>query len=223
MGWHQLMSKYEENVRHAFKFKDKFIRGADKRIRQITEKFYKKLKNKKKVKNIIYVGVHIRLRDSIGDIMKNYDLPMITTSSYLQAMGSLVDKLENKNTKLIFLIITDDPLPVQMEMMPRFKRAFNAYQVGTGHVNNRISVGLDMAMMSRSNYTILSYGTFSYWCGFLSGGPKLLPVHYTSQRIKWNGTIPKLFQNSFYLTDIGLKTNVEMAKSKVISPKVTKN
>lgn len=145
-----------------------------------------------------------RLRDAYRDMIKYYGLPELTTSTYLTAMGSLVDKIQTKSTKLIFLIVTDDPIRVHKTMMPRMKKAFNAYLAGSGHINNRISVGLDMAIMSRCNYTVLSYGTFSFWTGFLSGGPRLLPVHYTNSFIKWDGLRPLSYQNPFYLTDIGV-------------------
>ena len=104
--------------------------------------------------------------------------------SYLTAMDTMVDKLETKKRKLIFLIVTDDPVLVHEKMMPRFKKSYNSYLTGSGHINNRISVGLDLAIMSRCNYTILSYGTFSFWSGFLSEGPKLLPVHYMGTQNK---------------------------------------
>ena len=76
----------------------------------------------------------------------------------------------------------------------------------SGHINNRVSVGLDMAIMSRCNYTILSYGTYSLWSGFLSGGPKILPFHMNQQKILWEGNQPKpiKFQRPFMLTDAGI-------------------
>ena len=95
----------------------------------------------------------------------------------------------NSCIKLLFLfpLVTDDPIVVYKKMMSRFKKSFNAYLTGSGHINNRVSVGLDLAIMSRCNYTILSYGTFSFWSGFLSGGPKLLPAHYMATKMKWDG------------------------------------
>ena len=88
-------------------------------------------------------------------------------------------------------------------MMPRFKRSFNAYLAGSGMVNRRDSVGTDMAIMSRCNFTVSSYGTFSFWSGFLSGGAKFLPTHYLG-KTEWNGTQPLKFQHPFYLTDMGV-------------------
>ena len=59
MEWHKLMENYENEVRQAFKLKEKFTQEADKRITRFTEKFYDKKKFKSK-KELIYVGVHIR-------------------------------------------------------------------------------------------------------------------------------------------------------------------
>ncbi len=90
--------------------------------------------------------------------------------------------------------------------MPRFKRSFNAYLIGSGHVNNRKSVGLDLAIMARCNYTILSYGTFSFFSGFLSGGPRIIPAHILNSVSgpKWKNGKPVKYQEPFFLTDVGL-------------------
>lgn len=136
--------------------------------------------------------------------MLAYGLPELTPSLYLRAMSSLVDKLETKKRKLIFLVVTDDPMTVHYDIMPRMRKGFNAFLTGSGHVNNRISVGLDMAILSRCNYTIQSYGTYSFWAGFLSGGPKILPVHMLSANLKWDGDKPASFQDRFYLSDAGI-------------------
>ena len=43
-------------------------------------------------------------------------------------------------------------------------------------------IGHDLAVMSLSNHTILSRGTFSYWSGFLAGGSTVLPCHFRPYR-----------------------------------------
>ena len=35
---------------------------------------------------------------------------------------------------------------------------------------DRDAVGIDLAIMSLCNHTILSHGTYSFWAGFFSGG-----------------------------------------------------
>ena len=37
------------------------------------------------------------------------------------------------------------------------------------------SAGTDLALMARCNHTVLSYGTFSFWSGFLAGGKRVMP------------------------------------------------
>ena len=201
-GWHILMQDYEQDVRRAFTFRDHFVHGADKRIARFTKKLKDKHKALQKAKEITYVGIHIRLRDATRDIVVPFGLPDLTISKYISAMSMVVDKIETKRRKVIFLVVTDDPLQVQEKLMPRVRKKFYVKQAGTGHVNNRISIGLDLAMMSRCNYTILSYGTFSFWSGFLGGGPKILPVHYHFGHTSWKNGSPEHHQDPFVLTDI---------------------
>ena len=140
------------------------------------------------------------------DMVDYYGMPDLTPTMFLQSMNSIVEKLETKKKKVIFIVISDNPLYVQKVYVSRMKNAFSVYQMGSGHVNNRVSVGLDMAIMSRCNYTVLSYGTYSLWSGFLSGGPKILPFHMNQQKILWDGNQPKplKFQRPFMLTDAGI-------------------
>ena len=149
--------------------------------------------------------IYFRGRDMKRDMVDAYGFIDITPSMFLTSMNAIVEKYETKKQKVIFIVVTDNPLFIQKFYMPRLKKAFNVYQIGSGHVNNRISVGLDMAILSRCNVTMLSYGTYSFWGGFLSGGPKILPFHMSSPYIKWNGTQPLRHQDSFTLPDAGIE------------------
>ena len=46
------------------------------------------------------------------------------------------------------------------------------------------SIGHDLAVMSLCNHTILTYGTFSHWAGFLAGGSRVLPMHFPEYRFE---------------------------------------
>ena len=203
-NWHNLMDDQIEDVKRAFTFRDHFVQGADKRITRFTNKLKEKHKSLKKAKEIVYVGMHVRHRDLVRDIVIPFGLPQITTNMVVSAMSMVVDKVQTKQRKVVFLVMTDDPYRVQNDLMPRVRKKFYIKQAGTGHVNNRLSVGLDLAMMSRCNYTILSYGTFSFWAGFLSGGPKILPVHYYHGHTVWENGKPLYQQEPFLLTDIAM-------------------
>ena len=61
-------------------------------------------------------------------------------------------------------------------------------------------LGIDMATLAICNHTILSYGTFSFWAGFLSGGKRIIPSMIINQMrdpLKSN-------LDAFTMTDEGL-------------------
>ena len=78
-------------------------------------------------------------------------MPQITTSMILQAMDSIVNKFETKKTKIIFIIVSDNPIHIiQNAYLLRMKKNFNVYPIlQNGLVNNKISVGVDMAILSK--------------------------------------------------------------------------
>ena len=41
------------------------------------------------------------------------------------------------------------------------------------------SVGIDLALLSLGNHTILTYGTFGMWGALLAGGEAILPSSHT--------------------------------------------
>lgn len=48
------------------------------------------------------------------------------------------------------------------------------------------SIGHDLAVASLCNHTIISYGTFSLWVGFLAGGIIMSPFHFPEYRYYCN-------------------------------------
>ena len=78
-------------------------------------------------------------------------MPQITTSMILQAMDSIVNKFETKKTKIIFILVSDNPIHIiQNAYLLRMKKNFNVYPIlQNGLVNNEFSVGVDMAILSK--------------------------------------------------------------------------
>ena len=61
-------------------------------------------------------------------------------------------------------------------------------------------LGIDLAMLSKCNHTILSYGTFSFWAGFLCKGKRIIPsmiINQTENPLKHS-------LHPFTMTDEGL-------------------
>ena len=69
---------------------------------------------------------------------------------------------------------------------------------------------MDMAMMSMCNHTILSYGTFSFWSGFLAGGKRIIPSMILNQ---WEKPLMSEL-DPFTMTDEGLNYEPDFEKKK---------
>ena len=67
-----------------------------------------------------------------------------------------------------------------------------------------------MAMLSICNHTILSYGTFSFWSGFLAGGKRIIPAMILNQ---WKKPLMSEL-NPFTMTDEGLNYEPDFEKEK---------
>ena len=48
-----------------------------------------------------------------------------------------------------------------------------------------VSAALDLSLLSQCNHTVISYGTYSFWAGFLAGrgrGTRVLPAFFPKYR-----------------------------------------
>lgn len=105
-------------------------------------------------------------------MIKLYNLPPLKPSYYLSAMDLYQEMKSISNP--VFVILTDDVKWVKSQLLPRLKNS-DVYLLSDGDYSARNSVALDLATLSICNHTILSYGTFSFWGGFLSGGLRIIP------------------------------------------------
>lgn len=131
-----------------------------------------------------------------------YSLPRLNPSYYLEAMSAFQVRLKAKKGKVIFVIVSDDWQWVKSNLIPRVKR-FNAYLGGTGVTNYTDDLATDLGILARCNHTVLSYGTFSFWGGFLSGGKRILPYMIFNEKIK---DLDKDLNSPFMLPDQGIIT-----------------
>ena len=69
-------------------------------------------------------------------------------------------------------------------------------------------LGMDMALLANCNHTILSYGTFSFWSGFLSGGKRIIPSMMLN---RWKTPLDKKL-GSFVFPDEGLVYESDIEK-----------
>eukprot|EP00096_Caligus_rogercresseyi_P011721 TRINITY_DN4705_c0_g1_i1.p1 TRINITY_DN4705_c0_g1~~TRINITY_DN4705_c0_g1_i1.p1 ORF type:complete len:392 (+),score=79.24 TRINITY_DN4705_c0_g1_i1:77-1252(+) len=200
------LKKVEPELRRTFVFKEDIQNYVSLLIQQATDNYkenYLRRKKKKHKKppnlqrlNITLVGVHVRKRDADVSMVNRYNLPKLSPSYYLEAMHLYQKKFKN----VIFMVVSDEMKWVEDNLLPRRGSAF-IYPAGHGHVNCRTSVALDLALLAACHHTILSYGTFSFWGGWLSGGHRILPNHVfdvTPMDDPFDNTL-----NSFRLPDVG--------------------
>ncbi len=116
------------------------------------------------------------------------------------ALQLVPSRLREVYPDVIFVLISDDPKWATDNLAPRNKlgdlyivnrasmtkierygqiRANNAHLLT---INLFSSVGHDLALMSLCNHTVISYGTFSFWSGFLAGGTVIKPEHFEEYR-----------------------------------------
>ena len=62
-----------------------------------------------------------------------------------------------------------------LEYQPGFIFIIIKQNVHFPHIFHNSSLGRDLAILARCNHTILSYGTYSFWAGYLSGGLRIIP------------------------------------------------
>ena len=98
----------------------------------------------------------------------------------------------------------------QIISISKYRNYQNDQKVSLRYIRTLCLLGMDMAMMSMCNHTILSYGTFSFWSGFLAGGKRIIPAMILNQ---WKKPLMSEL-DQFTMTDEGLKYEPDFEKKK---------
>jgi galactoside 2-L-fucosyltransferase 1/2 len=107
------------------------------------------------VKNITYVGVHVRRKDYENHLNVLYHASMAKPDFFLRQMNLL----RNKYKPILFVVMSDDTEWCESEL----------------HGNDVVvmknnSAEQDLAIMAACNHSIIDYGTYGMWGAILSGG-----------------------------------------------------
>ena len=100
-------------------------------------------------------------------------------------------KFKSKNYNLAFIFVSDDP-KWGKEKIANKRGSKNLFFVGNP---SDTYGGFDLGLLARCNHTIQSYGTYSYFAGFLAGGLKIIPQHFAKYRIQKNANSSFLLKN----------------------------
>jgi len=132
-------------VRQIFQFKENIV-DESQRLLQIASKG---------VKNITYVGVHVRRTDYENHLNVMYNASMVKADFFLRQMNLL----RNKYKPIMFVVVSDDPVWCEREL--------HGDDVVVMKTN---SPEQDLAIMAACNHSIIDYGTYGMWGAILSGG-----------------------------------------------------
>jgi len=109
----------------------------------------------KGVKNITYVGVHVRRTDYNNHLNVLYNASMVKPDFFLRQMNLL----RNKYKPIMFVVVSDDPEWCEREL----------HGVDVVIIRNN-SPAQDLAIMAACNHSIIDYGSYGMWGAILSEG-----------------------------------------------------
>lgn len=132
-------------VRQIFQFKEYLIEEGQRQLHHAS----------KGVKNITYVGVHVRRTDYNRHLNVLYHAIMVKPDFFLRQM----DLLRNKYKPIMFVVVSDDHEWCEREL----------HGDDVVVIRNN-SPEQDLAIMAACNHSIIDYGTFGMWGAILSGG-----------------------------------------------------
>jgi galactoside 2-L-fucosyltransferase 1/2 len=107
------------------------------------------------MKNITYVGVHVRRTDYIGYLKRKFNASPVKPDYFLRHMNVF----RNKYQRVMFVVVSDDPKWCEREL-----RGDDVVVMQTD------SPVQDLAVMSACNHSVIDYGTYGVWGALLSGG-----------------------------------------------------
>ncbi|CAC5417207.1 FAR [Mytilus coruscus] len=137
--------EYEKPLRNHLTFRDHIVKKANSIIKQILTKYSRSRTN------VTLVGVHIRR----GDMVNNKHGFTVATPEYiLKAVNYFLNKYNN-----VIFIVASNGLDWAKQNMPGNIRVEYIHEKRT----------IDMATLSSCDHTIMTVGTFGWWCAWLTG------------------------------------------------------
>lgn len=140
-----------DGIRKEFKFHEHFIRYAQTILHRA---------NQKQLQNPTFVGVHVRRGDYKKHWLEVFEGVPVNMEYFRQAFQYFQEKYKN----VVFVAISDD----RLWCVKILSRHFDVYVP-----EEAPSPAHDLAILSNCNHTVMTYGTFGFWGGYLAGGEVL--------------------------------------------------
>ena len=160
-------------VRDHLVFKDRILWLATNILRNITQRTDRET---------VVVGVHARRGDKLrvwreSNMMKD-NLGRYEGKFFRHSMEGLREKYNSDSREVVF-IVTSDNIAWTKTQLGNYSDTFFSGDFITAPASGPTSLGVDLALLSLANHTIMDYGTFGLWGGLLAGGDIIAPTGYT--------------------------------------------
>jgi len=163
---------YVKHLRKHMPFRDNLQEKINRRLKSVAKKHYKD----KKVKDVTFVGVHVRRTDHLRFMRQNYGLEPLDADYYNNAMEYFQEEYDN----CVFVVASDDikwtkknldrknNIIYFSDQNPTFHRPSNTmYELMDDDLSKS---AFDFALIVSCNHTITSRGTYSMWLALLTPG-----------------------------------------------------
>ena len=156
-------------LRQELKIKGKFLFHTNKLLKHLQDP-----------KNLtVFVGVHARRGDHLHAWRVKFPNSVVGRYEgkyFNHAMDMLREKYNNNTTKVKFLATSDNYGWLKQTIINPGDVFFPSELVT---VPKSFAAGLDLAILSLCDHSILDYGTFGMWGALLAGGEIILPDGYS--------------------------------------------
>ncbi|XP_074657350.1 galactoside alpha-(1,2)-fucosyltransferase 1-like [Tubulanus polymorphus] len=155
-NWRYFHPHASNQLRREFTFRKPVADAAESFLANATTKLRQKLATTKNNTKVTYVGVHVRRGDITSVGYKKLGMRQPTMDYFKKAMAIMESLYDN-----VFYVICSDDLKwcrKNFGSMPN-----KAFCPGTDRL-------VDLAILSKSNHSILTIGSFGFWAAFLANG-----------------------------------------------------
>ncbi len=181
-------SELPDKLAQQIQLKDEFVNNAQDKLELVKKSF------KNHNKEFIFVGIHSRRTDHLDFQVERLNVIPVDPAYYLDAIELYRKRFSKKKFNLAFIYVSDD--------LNWGRKRIGATKGGSKNVffiseESEDKSPYDLALLASCNHTILSYGSFGYFAGFLSNGYKIIPEHFKRFRKREHAHIKKLDMDPF--------------------------
>lgn len=150
---------HEKQIRDYFRFRDNIKTSAQLRLRDIVQRSSSDL-----TRGDVLVGIHVRRGDYVEENhFVNYGYKL-ATKEYLE---NAMTYFRKRHKRVVFIACSND--------IAWTRKTLSTH--GDVYVVDGNTPEVDMALLTMTNHTIMTVGTFGWWIGFLTQGTTVYYRH----------------------------------------------